>query len=433
MTTLFHSSPALIALLCLISFIITAVSMYMSTDVYTNHESQGLKLEFTTHTALSAIFLVLINMSQIVLYYRRQYDNEALHVADIFKSNWTNTAGTATVFDRIIDMPVPVAIVIIVVFGATLILLMKSHTSWREDNLAQSSLKEAIDNLPIGLCFYTESGKVMLANNIIQKLSKEITGSLLWNPIQLIEKLRNDNPYVTKNGKVYMFDIAKLDGGYMQLSAFDVTETYNLMTELTEENKKLEEMNSHMREYNMMVDQTIKKEEQLDTRIRIHDDLGRILLSTKVYLKRDDDFITKSDLLAKWNQTLHLLQGEAKHNKNSESVQLLTDAAAQVGIKLEFIGEMPTDNRLLHILISGCRECITNSAHADASKLTINIQDEEDCKTFTFTDDAAPPEYPIREGGGLSSLRQIVEREGVKMEIASSGKYFLRLTIPKEV
>lgn len=380
--------------LMIVLFAVFAASVYISSDVIINREDISNHIGFAIHTMLSGILLAV---------------NAAANVPFIVNS------------------------ILILALIVLLCLFRVKHREWQNKNLSLSSLKQAMDNLPIGLCFYTDSGQIALSNNIIQNLSHEIIGTDLRHPLQLLKEIENRNPYVTKDGKVYMFETTRLDDEMNQLAAFNITDTYNLMTELTEENRKLEEMNAHMRKYNMMVDQTVKKEEQLETRIRIHDDLGRILLSTKVYLKRDDDFISKEELLSKWNQTLTLLRGESLHNRNNNSMQVLQDAAAQVGIELEFVGDMPDDNRLLHFILSGGRECITNSAHAGASKLTVNISDEGNRLIVTYMDNGREPEYPITEGGGLSSLRQIVERDGVQMETATSGRYFLKLIIPKEV
>ena len=72
--------------------------------------------------------------------------------------------------------------------------------------------------------------------------------------------------------------------------------------------------------------------------------------------------------------------------------------------------------------------------HAKASALTITLYGISNYFVIEYTNNGKNPEKPISEGGGLSSLRQSVEKDGGIMETQVSPQFLLRLKIPvKEV
>ena len=55
---------------------------------------------------------------------------------------------------------------------------------------------------------------------------------------------------------------------------------------------------------------------------------------------------------------------------------------------------------------------------------------ERGTAALTITNDGNAPEKPIREGGGLTSLRHRVEQMQGKMELESRPYFALTITIP---
>ena len=106
-----------------------------------------------------------------------------------------------------------------------------------------------------------------------------------------------------------------------------------------------------------------------------------------------------------------------------------------MGISLKVIGHIPKDNRLLRFIMSGARECLTNAVHhASASELYITLYERYGMFIIEYTNDGVKPEKEISEGGGLSSLRQSVEKDGGIMETQITPQFILRLKIPtKEI
>ena len=116
----------------------------------------------------------------------------------------------------------------------------------------------------------------------------------------------------------------------------------------------------------------------------------------------------------------------------------LYQAAEAIGIRLDLIGEAGTRQEQ-KLLLAGARECLTNAyRHAQATELTIRIEHTRPGEGFpggtviSYTNDGLAPVGPVREGGGLSSLRRIVESEGAEMEIEYCPAFCLRILIPEQ-
>ena len=77
-------------------------------------------------------------------------------------------------------------------------------------------------------------------------------------------------------------------------------------------------------------------------------------------------------------------------------------------------------------------ECITNTVrHAKGNAVNVTLTEEGLFLKIAVTNNGEPPKTTIKEGGGFSSLRQLVEREGGTMTIKSRPCFLLEITLPK--
>lgn len=67
-------------------------------------------------------------------------------------------------------------------------------------------------------------------------------------------------------------------------------------------------------------------------------------------------------------------------------------------------------------------ECLTNTvSHANGHLLNVNVKDN----LIKITNDGTHPKGIIKEGGGLSSLRSLIEKENGKMIVNSEPQFEL--------
>ena len=312
----------------------------------------------------------------------------------------------------------------------------------------RSSVKESFDNLPSGICFYEESGLLRLANVQIKELCFKITGKPLlsgaefWNaltagqPILPNERVASDKtPMIkTDDGKVYSFERIghETDGKKVyEIVATDITRKYELSEALSKKNKELAAMNRRMRAYGENIQKLTSEKETLNAKIRIHDELGKLLLSTRKSLSEDLTPEAKRELLSAWKTDI-LAIGSAKAEKVTDTYGGLYAAAKSVGVTLKITGKKPDEKNLKKIVVTASIECITNTVkHAKGNAVNVTLTEEGLFLKIAVTNNGEPPKTTIKEGGGFSSLRQLVEREGGTMTIKSRPCFLLEITLPK--
>ena len=313
-------------------------------------------------------------------------------------------------------------------------------------HLSRMSVKESFDNLPSGICFYEESGLLRLANVQIKELCLKVTGKPLlsgaefWNtltagqPIEPNERIESvETPMIrTDDGKVYSFERIEheTDGKKVyEIVATDITRKYELSEDLSKKNK--EQLNRRMRAYGENIRELTAERETLDAKIRIHDELGKLLLSTRKSLSEELTRAEKRRLLSAWKTDL-LAIGSAKDDKVTDTYGGLYAAAKSVGVTLKITGRKPEEKQLKKIVVTAAIECITNTVkHAKGNTVTVELTEKGLFLEIAVTNNGEPPKSTIKEGGGFSSLRQLVEREGGVMKIQSRPSFLLQITLPK--
>lgn len=346
------------------------------------------------------------------------------------------------------------AVFIAILLLLTLISVISLYfvVKWRKEHITPASIKEGMDKLPAGLCYYNSEGLPKFINHRMDALCRELTGEPLYDADALWRRLTegrvlsgnrvemlSPGPIITvADGTTLSFTKAeRIIGGELmyELRATDITTQYALYLELSEQNKQQLSLNRRLQVYGENVYNITREREILTAKVNIHDMLGKALLVTKRYIENGDGSITRDELTDMWKGTLYLFEGGFTGSMDDGSLDELYEAAELMGINLTVKGEIPSDNRLLRFIMSGARESLTNAVHhAKATKLTVSLRCEYGFFVIEYTNDGSKPSAPVSEGGGLSSLRQSVESEGGVMEIEIFPQFMLRLRIPtKEV
>ncbi len=348
-----------------------------------------------------------------------------------------------------INIPIWIYILLSILFFSLSIVVFIIGYKFDKKHISNVSIKESFNNLPSGICFYDQNGVLQLANIKINDLCIKITGHQLlngadfWNILISNEPILNcirlkcgERPIIkTFDHNVYSFKriIHKINNDIIyEIIATDITIKYNLSVDLEKKNKELELLNKHMREYGENINEIIIAQEILNTKIHIHDELGKLLLLTRRALSQDIKEQERNELLALWKDDL-IGFSKTKQKKNSDTYTGLYVAAKAIGVTIDIKGIKPKEKRLKNIIINAAIECITNTVkHAKGNVVNVEICAQKNYFIITITNNGIPPKVEIKEGVGLSSLRTLIEREGGNMTIISLPTFMLKIIVPKE-
>lgn len=346
--------------------------------------------------------------------------------------------------DRFCRLPL---ILLLAVFLAILMWFLHiclREQAYRKNAITRSSIKEGIDKISSGLCFYREDGRVILTNRQMRELCFAIAGrdlqnaALFWQLLQQaggivgVERLSSgEQPgFRLPDGTVWTFTCKNL-GGICQLSAADTTQIQAVTDQLKAKNTELEALNLRLRKYGENVDELTRSRERLETKARIHSELGQALLSTRRYLI--DETGTQAVPLELWQRNIAMLRREAVLKEEEQPLEMLRRIAVSTGIAIEISGEFPKNRAVQALLVQAAAEALTNAiSHAQAKHLYITLEASACGHTAHFRNDGSCPTREIVEGGGLSSLRRKIEEAGGRMTVDSMPAFVLTVTLPGE-
>jgi hypothetical protein len=342
---------------------------------------------------------------------------------------------------------IPYAILVIVVALSLVYNLwaLISETNWRK-TISRNSIKEAFDNLPTGVCFFNDAGLAILCNKAMQRFSFSVCG----RDVQIITDIEEcfDDDFVpmggvTKEGTTFVLpggtvwklmksSITNESGNtYTEYTATNITKLYNIREELRQETEHLRKVQEELKTLSANVVTITREEEILNTKMRVHDEMGRCLLAIQKYLKEESAEKIPESLVESWQKAVSMLK---YNNDVTDDDMLLQIRKTCESIKLDFVqvGELPKEEKTAYILICAIRECVTNAVrYAEATRLYAEFTENETTASVTVTNNGIPPTEEISEGGGLSSLRSRVERFGGEMYVQSLPKFRLTVTVPK--
>ena len=345
------------------------------------------------------------------------------------------------------DVPwIIVALVIVVIFAAEVLCLVAVNRAGR-DKLSPGSVKESLDALPDGVCFFSEDGRILLSNRRMQHISSDITGigilngEKLWRCIEekSVKTDVSDGLVIfTSDSKVWNVRRSEIEAEGNRINeivALDVTEQYELRRELEERNERLNSVNERLRIFSRDMSRLTAEKELLDAKIKVHDDLGRSLLAFRAYLTAEPSKRDRSKLLPLWRYVISVMK---KETAPSEEWDAIEKTAESLHIQIEINGDLPAgladlpvSGEVRSAIMAAIRECLTNTArHARGDRLFVLIKCGADAPhgiRIEITNNGRAPLVPIQEAGGLSNLRHMVERAGGIMTIESSPQFLLRL------
>ncbi len=328
--------------------------------------------------------------------------------------------------------------------------LYRNLIRYGRNQITPMSVREAVDSLPSGVCYYLPGGRIVMLNTAMEDLCRKALGGLPLSGEQIRERLFSgtltagyrstaveDTALITApDGAVWSlaeksvcFDTEEAHG----LIATDVTELYQKTLLLKAREEKLSDLNERLTEYNREIVSLTAEKERLSARVRLHDEVGADLLAIKSYLVNGGSEKEREDIRRRLRRNVSfLLTGDAPTAE--DEYELLQKTAAQLGVRVTVQGTLPQAEPQKHVAATAIHECFTNTLrHARGDELRVSSEECGGSFVIRLTNNGEQPAGPVRETGGLASLRKLAEYIGGEMELTVSPVYTVTLILPKEV
>lgn len=318
------------------------------------------------------------------------------------------------------------------------------------------AIKESMDNLPSGICFADSNGVIVLCNRQMHRLchalmDHDLQGlnelrSALKAPVTGVTPVDSDtNSVQFRDGTVWSFRESEITDAtgkrYIQVQALDVTALYEKRIELEQENRTLQETNQRAKRLYAELDRTVREEETFAMKMRVHDDVGMCLLTSRRALEENAPLAELREAGKIWKRVLDRTVSKYDAVPREQPAQVSAGAALQelltsaegIGVRIHLDGDLPKESASAYLLITAMRECATNIVrHAGGSEMTVRLWTDNNGTTARITNNGMRPQGKIVEGGGLSGLRRRVESAGGTMRVESRPEFALTVTLPRE-
>lgn len=343
------------------------------------------------------------------------------------------------IFSRVPGVLLILALVAIAVYES---LMLDRILKWSRNNISAFSIKEAVDNLPVGICCYETNGQIVLKNNVMEDCCKYITGEMLLNG-NIFKNALLERSTQTNNGaiiqlqdnKVYsVFDdlFSEESPTLRILTISDITEEYKSTQTLITHQQTVKNLNEELSNYGKQIIDSITAQEILKARIKLHDEIGANLLASKRYITSGGTDEDRKLIEKTLHDNLQYLKTELDTTYRDE-YDIILDTADKLDIKVNVAGNLTRLPKQRHIIVTGIHECITNTIrHAKGDEVNVILTETNDALIAEFTNNGNPPDGFIEERGGLVLLRVLTEEINGTMDIEYNPRFVLTLSLPKE-
>lgn len=296
------------------------------------------------------------------------------------------------------------------------ITLTAFFSHWKEEHITPMSVKDSIDMLHAGLCYWDDGGRIILSNKKMNEICLAISGEMLLNGEKFLECLESECIPMPDGTRKYFFhnQVEFEDKQIHELVAVDVTELYKKNELLEQETVSLQKMNESLRKYNQNIVETVRKQEILDAKVYIHDEMNRLMLVTTSNAEMPMGEEEFREILTLWRNNAIFLGSESDKAKVNTNISEINQLAELLGIQLIWQGESPEviPDTIREVFIMVAREAIANAVkHAEAKEITIRINRNGEKLSVEISNDGKLPTGEITLGGGLSNIKRMVEEK----------------------
>ena len=339
-----------------------------------------------------------------------------------------NTENLAIMTKNLSNLSFILWLTVFIVLTVLTTIIFSNNILYEKNFITPNAIKLYLDKMPCGICCWKDSGRVLFSNICMNNLSLAITNSPLLNGNQFYESL-NDEIFKFDN-KLWKFSYREtiLNGEHLhELIATDISTEYSKIQALEKDKSELLLLNEELKNYTLNIDETVRRQEILQAKVNIHDEMNKLMLYTMSI--RGEDISELDKIFSLWGQNALLLCLEADNIKNEKVLKDIQKLAEILKINLKY-EDLPSslNDKERSLFFSATQEAIANAIkHAQANNMEITFSEDENYIYCNFTNDGKMPCEKIKFTGGLDNLSHLAKE--LKAEILTNFDEKFTLTI----
>ena len=316
----------------------------------------------------------------------------------------------------------------LLLLGVAAALLLGFNLRYDKTKLTPGTVKLFLDSLPGGVCCWKENGRVLFANDCMNRLCERLTGEPLLSGNQFRDAVTDG--ILPVDGDMWCFSCREffLDGETLhEMIASNITAEYAKTQALERDKAELSLLNGELQDYYRSIDDVVRRQEVLQAKVNIHDEMNRLMLST---MAADiEDAAALDRIFRLWEQNALLLGKEAEAQDDG-----LEQLAAALDLRLTWQGALPQalSPAQRSLFCAAAREALINAVkHAKAKTMEVSFTETDQTLCCRFTNDGTMPPDNVRFTGGLANLSALAEKQGAAVSVRSAERFTLSLCFPK--
>ena len=402
----------------------------------------GLSAPIRALFALPALLLCLMNIGSAVLTTTRKRGRLTLAAVALFLpvyflwqaifdlSLFGGSGNGAQLAARLGALPWLLWLGVLLLLTLSSALLFACGLRLDRTSITPGTIKLYLDQVPCGVCCWQDNGRVLFSNICMNRLCEAVTGEPLLNGSAFRDAV--GPAILTAEERVWRFSCRDftLDGELLhEMIASDITAEYAKTRALERDKAELSALNRELQTYYRSIDETVRRQELLQARVNIHDEMNRLMLSTMAADSGDPAALDR--IFLRWEQNALLLGKAAEEDRDASD--MLEQLASALGIRLILKGTLPEtlSERQRALFWSAAREALVNALkHGGAKTLTISFAGTERAPLCRFTNDGKPPRGEVRFTGGLANLAMVAGEQGASVSVSREAPFTLTLSFP---
>lgn len=287
------------------------------------------------------------------------------------------------------------------------------------------TIRQCGDRMNCGICFWLDSGRVVFSNICMNRLCLALTDEQLLNGNAFHEAVSDGLRHI--GDEVWNFTCRELEyeGSILhEMIAWDVTELHAKTETLKKDNEELSRMTDTLKAYTYKIDDIVRRQEILQAKANIHNEMNRLMLST-VAADREDTK-TLDGIFSQWKQNALLLCMEAEGNPDRNTPDTLYGYARLLNIQLVWDGTLPESftEKQRELFCAAAQEAIINAVkHGEADKLTVSFEKDGTDIRCVFENGGSITAGEVQFTGGLANLAVLAEEQNAVLS-AQKGETF---------